>query len=312
MTLENRPSKIEAAAKTQAHSDPYFSVRMDVYASGTFPSHEHQYFEILLQLSGNRTQHLGMRDIPLDEGHLICIGQGVPHSAIIHSESISLVIGFNLAFLCPELPIYAAESWSRPSVLEAAPQLLPFAAQPSMDFHCSLALTKTLQEIGSDLMTKSGSKRIGAKTYARAKLSLFLLTVVEHFEDGLVEAASSSFLSKFGSERVDELISFIQENLAAPISIDDAARKLNISPSCLAARIRRVTGKSFGELLLEARLTRAKELLLFREDRISEIAYATGFEDHAYFSRRFRQLTGLTPGNYRKIGVPNKSQRGAH
>jgi AraC-like DNA-binding protein len=283
---------------------PYFSVRTDVNGPGIFPKHEHPYFEMLLQLSGSRTQHLGIRDVELDEGHLVCMGQGLPHGGTLHGESISLVIGFNLPFLCPELPIYAAKAWSQPAALEAAPCLLPFVAQTHIDFRCSVELTRKLQEMGSDLMARSSSESIGSKAYARAKLMLFLLSVVEAFEEDLVEVGGSPILSEYGSERVDELLNFIRGNLAERISIEDAARHLNISPSCLAVRVRRITGKTFGDLLLEVRLKRAKELLLYRDDRISEIAHATGFEDHAYFSRRFRQLVGMTPGDYRKARSP--------
>ncbi len=292
--------------------DPYFSIRTVVEGPGVIPSSKHPYFEILLQLSGQRTQHLSMRDVALDEGGLVFMGQGVTHGATVHRDSVSLLIGFNLTFLCPELPVFAAATWGKPAVLETAPMLLPFAAQSNMDFRCDLQFTKRLREMGADLMAHSGSQRIGAKPYTRAALSLFLLSIVEYFEDGLVDAAVSSVSSQFGSERIDKLVLFIRDNLAEQISIDDAANHLNISPSCLAARVRRVTGKSFGDLLLEARLTRAKELLLYREDRISEVAYATGFDDHAYFCRRFRQFTGVTPSDYRRSRSGGGQNETAH
>jgi AraC-like DNA-binding protein len=46
---------------------------------------------------------------------------------------------------------------------------------------------------------------------------------------------------------------------------------------------------------------RAKEMLLFTGRRISEIANSCGFDDHAYFSRRFRQLAGMSPLEYRRL-----------
>jgi hypothetical protein len=47
--------------------EPYFSVRTDVRGPCTFPRYDHSYFEILLQLSGRRTQHLSVRDIVVEE-----------------------------------------------------------------------------------------------------------------------------------------------------------------------------------------------------------------------------------------------------
>src|SRR5262249_32249674 len=106
--------------------------------------------EVLLQLSGRRTQHLSMRNVVVDEGALVCMGQGITHGATVHQESVSLEIGFNLPLLCPELPPYASMTWSRPAVFEAAPGLLPFAAQSKLDFHCTPALKRELQEIAAD------------------------------------------------------------------------------------------------------------------------------------------------------------------
>ena len=66
------------------------------------------------------------------------------------------------------------------------------------------------------------------------------------------------------------------------------------SSSC--ARSRR---RSFTELVTERRLERAQELLANTAARIAEVAYASGFADEAYFTRRFRQWYGMSPRAYR-------------
>ena len=62
-------------------------------------------------------------------------------------------------------------------------------------------------------------------------------------------------------------------------------------------------GTSFGAVLIESRLNRAKALL---EDRrfarisIADIAWRSGFSNPSHFARRFRQRFGIAPGVLRK------------
>jgi AraC-like DNA-binding protein len=243
----------------------------------------------------------------------------VPHGATLRSENVSLLISFNLAFLRPELPVSAALAWNSRATLAAAPELLPFVAQSQLDIRCDVKLTTRLSEMSADLRAHIDSPSVGALAYSRAQLSLLLLEVVSAFERPLLEATARPNSSVTNTNRMDELFAFLRDHLSEPISVEDAAKHLHSSSSCLAARIRRVTGKTFGELLLEMRLLRAKELLLYSDRRISEIAYMCGFGDHAYFSRRFRQVLKVSPVDYRSkhagaqepIRLPDAAEAGA-
>jgi AraC-like DNA-binding protein len=61
--------------------------------------------------------------------------------------------------------------------------------------------------------------------------------------------------------------------------------------------------KSFGISIIQyiekLQITKAKELLLETESTISEIAYKCGFIDGNYFSKRFKQITGVSPSEFR-------------
>jgi AraC-like DNA-binding protein/quercetin dioxygenase-like cupin family protein len=283
------------------HPAPHFAVKTEIRAAtSVIAQHSHDYFETLLLLSGHRIQHLGLRDIDASKGHILFMPPGVPHGATLKSENVSLLISFNLSFLRPELPTDATAAWNQSATLHMVPELLPFVGQLTLDLRCNPQLTKRLCDMGSDLQTRANSPSLGALTFARAQLSLLLLEVVKAFEQPLLDAAAHSQRGITTSNRMDELFVFLREHLSQRISINDAAAHLHLSPSCLAARIRRVTGKTFSELLFETRLLRAKELLLYTDHRISEIAYSCGFDDHAYFSRRFRQLIGASPFEYRR------------
>jgi len=73
-----------------------------------------------------------------------------------------------------------------------------------------------------------------------------------------------------------------------------------VSPNYLATLLKRETGKTYVELVTERRVERAAELLSFTNLRISQIADEAGFSDAEYFSRRFKQVTGLSPRQFKE------------
>ena len=68
----------------------------------------------------------------------------------------------------------------------------------------------------------------------------------------------------------------------------------------LSAVVHRATGRTFKELLLEKRLSKAAQLL--RETRLTtqDIILAVGYENTSYFYRVFRARFGVTPKEYRR------------
>jgi len=229
---------------------------------------------------------------------VLFIPPGVRHGATIVGSTSVLVVQFDLAFLHPELPLEASRCWSHPATLARAPELLPFLAQPFLRFRAGGRFLDKLRDDWTSLVTPKEPRVIGDGQYRRAHLSMLLLEIVRIFENDILEIAESS--STETSDKIEQVNEFIRNNLSSRISIQHAARHLAISPSRLATKIKKATNHSFGDLLMQARIQRACELLLYTEKRISEVAFESGFEDHAYFSRRFRQELGITPQEYRK------------
>lgn len=75
---------------------------------------------------------------------------------------------------------------------------------------------------------------------------------------------------------------------------------LHVSPGYLSDYLKAGTGKSTQEHIHEALIEHAKAQLLSSGETVSAIAYDLGFEYSQYFSRLFKQKTGLTPGGFRK------------
>lgn len=85
------------------------------------------------------------------------------------------------------------------------------------------------------------------------------------------------------------------------------ASKLSISPNYLNRCVQSVFNKSTNKFIIETRVLAAKLLLTDSTKAISEIAYQLNFEDASYFARIFKKTTGLSPSQYRKLNMHEKS-----
>ena len=89
-----------------------------------------------------------------------------------------------------------------------------------------------------------------------------------------------------------------------PFAVAEIAAAARITPNHFSTLFRIYTGKSFSTYLTEKRIEMAKQLLSDLTLNIAEIARMVGYTDPSYFTRRFNQVTGMTPGEYRDSMSP--------
>ncbi len=94
---------------------------------------------------------------------------------------------------------------------------------------------------------------------------------------------------------------YIRGHLTEDISLKKLAQMSNLDPTYFHKLYTSTYGKTPAQHLLAYRITAAKMALAEGELSVSEIAAQCGFSSQSYFSTRFRQATGRTPSQYRKI-----------
>ncbi len=125
----------------------------------------------------------------------------------------------------------------------------------------------------------------------------------------LMEALDAFFdaVHLHGSNRtnvhVHKALTFISENFAEPLSLQQVARHTGLSVYRLAHLFREHTGKTVVATIRQVRLQRAELLLRQTGMTCAEVGYAVGFTDQSYFSLHFRHQTGQSPGQYRRARV---------
>jgi PAS domain S-box-containing protein len=94
----------------------------------------------------------------------------------------------------------------------------------------------------------------------------------------------------------------VRSRLAHPWTVDEVARLANLSAYQLDRRLREVFHLTTNQLVLKYRMDRAAERLRGTDRPIVEIALECGYSDQSAFTRVFRRTTGLTPGDFRRLG----------
>lgn len=100
-------------------------------------------------------------------------------------------------------------------------------------------------------------------------------------------------------EKIMPLLSYVNENYAMDITLDEASARLGFDPSYFCRIFKAATGATFVEYLNLVRISRAEKLLSEGGSGILEISEAVGFSSVSYFSRIFKRYKGCSPGVYR-------------
>ena len=111
--------------------------------------------------------------------------------------------------------------------------------------------------------------------------------------ESLIQTGSSSF----GDGIAERITDYLEQN----VSLAMLAPSMNYSAAYLSRLIKKNTGQSFSELLLDLRLKKSMELLRLTDMRINDIAAKAGYNDVSYFISIFKKCTGVTPKEWRSL-----------
>lgn len=145
-------------------------------------------------------------------------------------------------------------------------------------------------------------------TTTDASLSILLAKLIRYFVCNSHDKGENDFelppwnvhlKKKYEDEWMDRIISFIEENIESPITLNDLSGFANFNKSYLGKRFKASWGVPPMKYVNWIRIERAKELLLTSDNSITDIAKKTGFQSIHYFSRAFKKNEKMTPQAYR-------------
>lgn len=101
--------------------------------------------------------------------------------------------------------------------------------------------------------------------------------------------------------QVAHIVSHIKSNLAEPLKVDDLATIAELSTYQFEQRMQSIFYLTAGQFIQKARIDSAIWKLRKTDDSLVNIAIDCGYGDQNAFSRKFKQTTGMSPGQYKKI-----------
>lgn len=101
------------------------------------------------------------------------------------------------------------------------------------------------------------------------------------------------------NDLVRQLHRYIEEQLSSDVSLTRLGDVFSLNPSYLCRLYKQMTGNLLSDYIADAKMNKAKELLVQSRLKMHEIGKAIGFESPAYFSRFFKKYTRITPQEYR-------------
>lgn len=111
-------------------------------------------------------------------------------------------------------------------------------------------------------------------------------------------------------DRIESVVNLIMERFSEPLSATDMARDLGMGESQFSRFFRKTTGNTFTDFVNRVRVNRACQLLMGTDQQITHICYEVGFNNVANFNRRFLEIKGMTPSEFRRQSAARF--KGAH
>jgi AraC family transcriptional regulator len=94
---------------------------------------------------------------------------------------------------------------------------------------------------------------------------------------------------------------YLFENFSQTIGLNELAKIADVHPTHLARVFRQFENCTAGEYVRRIRIKNASQAIISSKKTLVEIALETGFSDQSHFTRTFKNITGMTPTEYRRI-----------
>lgn len=220
-------------------------------------------------------------------GQLILTGPRLPHNWICqqNQEAVQLrdmVIRFD------------HESFSNGmKVIPELAEILPMLTRAKSGIEFFDLDPDYLQEVFQKVRDSSGLSRLILSLPLLQKLAQSrhyrLLSTVQ------IDLKSSELLQR----KINTVVDYVSQNYGQDIKLSSVASLIGMSDSHFSRFFKKATGNRFIEFVNRVRVSRACSLLTETDQQIATICFQVGFNNVANFNRRFHELKGVTPRDFR-------------
>ena len=249
--------------------------------------HIHDCYEVYYSISGGKQFLIDNKLYPIEPGNLFVINQYESHYLAQIDQAVHERIVLSIH------PEFIKQMSTEQTDLEYC-----FKSRPSSFSH-KLQLTKEQQKRFLFFINKlTTSNDYGSDLIERAVFSeLFIMinSICRAREQKPAEETSNTY-----NAQVDDILSYINNNINQPISIADLASRFFISESYICRIFKSTTGTTINKYITARRISIAKSLLA-EGIGVTEVCERCGFNDYSNFLKSFSKSVGISPKKYAQI-----------
>jgi AraC-like DNA-binding protein len=302
-------SDVHEVSHALSHSRPIWAAHHGKWRDGPTPPHptaphpeRHPYCELNLILSGRVVEYVGGEKHVRRKGDLMLLGPGVPHCAKLYEYPLeSITVYFLPAFLLEMGPVsdgaVLLSRFTRPGNIRnrivRPPSVLFRRIRDGMR-----AMLEEFRENGS-----------GSELKLRSLL-MDILVELMRWEDWTPPQQASDDIHVADWNALGRALRYLQQHHTERIYIRDVAKASGYSQSRLQAVFRTALGMSCSQYLMTLRLAHAAAMLTASDARVSEAAFASGFNTLSHFNTSFRRHMGVSPTEYMSGRTAGKGPAG--
>ena len=258
------------------------------YPSSLARWHCHDEYELHLITDTSGKAFVGDWIGPFQPGHLVLCGPRLPHNWISLDAPEAGVPKRDLVIQFRHDPIQQAAD-QIPELAEVR-QLLE-RARRGIEF---FGLSAKAEQHWTNVKAARGLRRFSA-------FCAFLADLAECTDYRLLSSVQMKGAEGDAEgDQINAIVNRITSNVAEPIAMADVAAELGMSESRFGRFFRRSTGNSFTDFVNRVRINNACHLLMQTDHYVTDICYQVGFNNVANFNRRFLEIKGMTPSEFRR------------
>ncbi len=250
------------------------------------PPHWHGHLEIIFIQKGYMTACINDQKFTLQRNDMLVVNPREIHSTKIWGDADYLLLQIPYDYLSRVI-----NNVSLLQFQEYFPSITMSATQRQL-CDCLFELARTYTE-----------KEDGYLLHFSSLVYEFLYILYRNYSHRISQEAREK--DNHNLERMNEVIQYVKNNYKNNISLNDAARLLNVSPEYFCRLFKKHTGQTFLEYLNAVRMIHFYQDLNGTSYSITELMARNGITNYKVFIRTFKETYGMTPNQLRNRKQPS-------
>ncbi|SFB22415.1 AraC-type DNA-binding protein [Cohnella sp. OV330] len=277
---------------TVAPSFPFSFVYRDTKTEQReLPDHLHDWYEMVYVHGGKGTFFIDRTFYDMQAGSLYLIPANTIHRAFPDAED----------------PVTSTALFFNPALVQAPSYGEPFSYMQCFDWSrqhrrhelkCSFALREEFERCLQEIDEELRGSEIGGRHAVSLLVQRILLSV--HRELGVAGGGETNKPPAIGPLWMRDTLLYIDEHFSKEIGLRELSKRASVSPAHFSRVFKQMTGMNVTGFIAAKRIVKAKEMLIWTDQNVAQIAAACGFDSLPHFHRLFKRIAGGTPATYRR------------